>query len=274
MNRLLATLLLAWAAAVAAKESPPPGDEFTAALKAAVEKSKAGAYARARLINESAGRLATLTAALKDSDDDVRVSAAWAMRHCGDKARAVGPLTAALRDENFSVARAAAVSLKQFDAIEEPLRKLMAEKDSSLRWRGLINVDYMVLPALMGDVARLAATDPADFIRADAAWTLRHGTGPAVAEALVKCLADRCARVRAKARSSLLRGRVSAEVKRRGSPVRRSVLAKLVGILSSHRGQREATAAAVEVLTELVVTPIGADPARWRKLLASQEGGK
>lgn len=274
MKRILLAGLAVLSAGLAASQTPGVEQRLDLLLAGAVENTKAGARARARLVNQASKRVDELIEALKHEDDNVRVSAAWALRYSGKKKKVIAALTAALRDENFSVGRAAAVSLKQFAAAEEPLRKLMRDKDDAMRWRGMINAEHLALPALMDDVARLAVSDKVDFIRATSAWTLRHGTGPNVAEALVKCLADPHGWTRARARSSLLRGRVSAAVRRRGSPVRRRVLAGLLKILETHRGKAYATSAAVSVLNELVIQRIGADPARWRKVVASLEGEK
>jgi len=249
----------------AAAATQPGGAALTELLKTAAQNSRQGARARARLVNQASARVDELAAALKHEDDDVRVSAAWTLRQCGDK-RAVGPLTAALRDENFGVARAAAVSLKQFKAVEAPLRALMRDPDPAMRWRGMVNVDYLLLDSLMGDVAALAADDPVDFVRADAAWTLRHAAGPEVAEALVKCLADPSARTRYQAGIGL-RGKVARELMKPGSPARRRALEALVRILETHRGKPYATSSAVAKLTELVIEPLGTDPAKWRKFL-------
>ncbi len=249
----------------ASAATQPDGGALTELLKTAAQNSRQGARARARLVNQASAQVDRLVEALKHEDDDVRVSAAWTLRQCGDK-RAVGPLTAALRDENFSVARAAAVSLKQFGAVEVPLRALMRDPDPGLRWRGMINVDYLLLGNLMGDVAALAADDPVDFVRADAAWTLRHAAGPEVAEALVKCLADPSARTRYQAGIGL-RGKIAGELMKPGSPTRRRAMEALVKVLETHRGKPYATSAAVAKLTELVIEPLGTDPAKWRKFL-------
>lgn len=278
MTRTALAALLLLAAAQAAPDQPPEARPEAGVLKRAVENTPRGARARAVLTNEAGRRVDELVAALKHADDDVRVSAAWGLRYSANKAKAVGPLTAALRDENFSVARAAAVSLNHFDAAAGPLADLMADADSSMRWRGVINVDYVarqLSPAaramLSAKVAGLALGDPVDFIRTDSAWTLRHFAGEAVAEALTRCLADPSGRVRGRARDSLLRGAVSRELRRGGSPVRRRVLAALLEILESHRGKSHATQAAVNMLTELVVNLIGPSPARWRKLVETME---
>lgn len=274
MKRILLVALAVLSAGLAASQTPRAEQRLDLLLAGAVENTKAGARARAVVVNEAAKRVDELIEALKHEDDNVRVSAAWALRYSGKKKKVIAALTAALRDENFSVGRAAAVSLKQFAAAEEPLRELMRDKDDAMRWRGMINAEHLALPALMDDVARLAVSDRVDFIRATSAWTLRHGSGANVAEALVKCLADPHGWTRARARSSLLRGRASAAVRRRGSPVRRRVLAGLLKILETHRGKAYATSAAVSVLNELVIQRIGADPARWRKVVASLEGEK
>ncbi len=272
MRRALpAAVAVAVALAAAAAERT---DELTDLLRQATGRDRPGALARARLINEADARTGGLVAGLRHDDDVVRLAAAWALGHApaARKAMVVPALAAALSDENFSVARAAAVSLKAFDAVEGPLRDLLASPDSSLRWRAVINVDYLPLPGLCEDVAAVAVGDPVDFVRADAAWTLRHGSGAKVAEALVRCLADPYARVRQKARHSLLRGRVAAEVRRKGSPVRRRTLEALLKLLETHGDKPHAARAAVDVLNELVVRPIGADPAGWRRLVRSQEG--
>ena len=272
MKRSLLAAMALLSAGLAASEAPPKRLTTSELLAGAAENTKAGTWARARLVNEAAKRADELIAALKHEDDDVRVSAAWALRYAGKQEKVIAALERALRDENFSVGRAAAVSLGKFKAAEEPLRKLMRDSDHAMRWRGMINVEHLALAALMDDVARLAVGDEVDFIRATSAWTLRHGSGANVAEALVKCLADPHAWARARARNSLLGGKVSAEVKRRGSPVRRRVLAGLLKILETHRGKTYATSEVVSVLNELVIDRIGADPARWRKVVSSLEG--
>ena len=281
MRRLALCAVLALAAAQLGPIIPPPRQKTEQMLKLAVDTSSLGTRARARLTDQAAQRVNELVAALKHADDDVRVSAAWGLRFSASKEKAVAPLTAALLDENFSVSRAAAVSLNHFAAAAEPLRKLMAHADGSTRWRGVINVDYLAgqlspasRTALVDQLGKLAQSDPVDFIRADAAWTLRHFSGEGVAEALAKCLADPSGRVRWRARESLLKGGVSKELAKRGSAERQRVLAALLKILETHRGKPDAARAAVEVLTELVVQPIGADPAGWRKLVQAMEGGK
>lgn len=268
---LLAVLCLALAASGAA-EKPPAGRPMAQVLKSAVAGSRQGILARAVLRNEASARVDELVAALKHADDEVRVSAAWALRFSADR-KAVEPLIATLRDANFSVARAAAVSLKQFNAVEQPLRRLMRDSDSAMRWRGLINVDYMALARLMDDVAELAVNDPVDFVRADAAWTLRHASGPKVAEALMKCLADPNSRTRYHARIGL-RGRVAGELTKKGSPTRRKAIQTLLWVLEKHPGRPYAAAAAVERLTALVVSPLGTDPVKWRAFLKKVEGEK
>jgi len=274
MRRSLLAAVAILSAGMAASEAPPKRLGTPELLAGAVENTKAGAWARARLVNEASKRADELIAALKHEDDDVRVSAAWALRYAGKQEKVIAALERALRDENFSVGRAAAVSLNKFKAADEPLRRLMRDSDHAMRWRGMINVEHLRLTALMEDVARLAVSDEVDFVRAASAWTLRHGSGAKVAEALVKCLADPHGWTRARARSSLLGGKVSAAVKRRGSPVRRRVLGGLLKILETHRGKTHATSGAVSVLKELVIDRIGADPARWRKVVSSLEGGE
>lgn len=266
---ILAVLCLVLAGSGAA-ERPPAGPPIADALKAAVGDSRQGNRARAVLRNEAAARAGELIAALKHADDEVRVSAAWALRFSADK-KAIAPLVAALRDENFSVARAAAVSLKQFGAIEQPLRELMRDGDSAMRWRGMINVDYLVLADLMDDVADMAMNDPADFIRADAAWVLRHASGPKVAEALMKCLADVGARTRYQAGIGL-QGKVAGELMKTGSATRQKAIQTLLWILATHRDRPYAISAAVDRLTSLVVTPLGTDPGRWRAFVDKVEG--
>jgi HEAT repeat protein len=239
-------------------------------LKAAVGNAREGARARATLVNEASARAGELIAALKHEDDEVRLSAAWALRYSAQK-KAIPALVDALRDENFSVARAAAASLKEFKAVEQPLRRLMRDKDSAMRWRGLINVEYLVLQRLMGDVAELAMNDPVDFVRADAAWTLRHASGPKVAEALIKCLADPNSRARYHADIGL-RGRVGPELMKKGSAARKQAIATLLWILEKRKDRSYATDAAVGLLTRLLVDPLEADPAKWRAFLKKVEG--
>jgi len=276
---LLCGMLLLAATRPAPVQQPRPGIEQT--LKHAVEDTPRGNLARARLKNEAAQRIEELAAGLRHVDDDVRVSAAWALRFSADKQKAVPPLAAALLDENFSVSRAAAVSLNHFDAAAEHLRKLMKHPITQMRWRGVINVDYTAgqlqaksRTALMEDVGQLALGDPVDFIRADAAWTLRHGSGELVAEVLVNCLADPAAAVRWRARESLLKGGVSQALRQPDSAVRGRSLEALLKVLETQRGKSYATQAAAELLAELVVKPIGSDPVRWRKLVETLEGGK
>ena len=268
---VLAALGLLVASALAAKE-PPAGPPMAETLKTATADSRAGNRARAVLRNEASVRVDELAAALRHADDEVRVSAAWALRFSADT-KAVAPLQAALRDENFSVSRAAGESLKQFKAVEGPLRTLMRDSDPSMRWRGMINVDHLALTDLMEDVAELAMNDPVDFVRADAAWTLRRGSGPKVAEALVMCLADPSARTRYQAGIGL-RGKVAGELMKRGSPTRKKAIAALLRILEEHGDRPYATAAAVERLTGLIVRPLGSDPAKWRALLSKVEDGE
>lgn len=279
MRRLLLAGLLAGIVDLGPAQQPAEKPPLGETLKAAVGSEREGARARAVLVNEASARVNELIAALKHEDDDVRVSAAWALRYCASK-QAVGPLAAALRDENFSVARAAAVSLNQFKAAERPLRELMGDKDPAMRWRGMINVDYVVgqLPAgsrkrLLDDVAGLAMNDPVDFVRADSAWTLRHAGGPKVAEALMKCLADPDPRTRYQAGIGL-RGAVATELMRKGSPTRKQAVATLLWILENRRDRPQATAAAVDRLTALVIEPLGTHPGRWRDFLKKVEGEK
>ena len=113
-----------------------------------------------------------------------------------------------------------------------------------------MNAEYMKLQGLMEGVADLALSDPVDFIRADAAWTLRHAGGQRVVETLIKCLADPYARTRRHARIAL-RGAVAAELAKERSPVRERALETLIWVLANHGDKPYATSQAVELLTKL-----------------------
>ncbi len=241
-------------------------------LKKAAEDSREGSRARARLTNEAATRVDELIAALRDADDEVRLSAAWALRHSANR-KAVKPLAAALRDENFSVARAAAESLRQFGAVQQPLRELMRDSDPAIRWRGVINVDHLALAELSDEVAELAMNDPVDFIRADAAWTLRRAAGPKVAEALVKCLADPSSRTRDRAGIGL-RGKIADELLTKGSPARQKAIETLLWVVETQGERPYALQAATEKLIELLTRPLGTDAAKWRAFVEKVEAAR
>jgi len=278
MKRIALGALLVLAATGAATTTPK-AQTIASLCKQAVANTPAGARARAMLVNRAAGQADAVVAAVKHDDDEVRVSAAWALRHVADRSKAVPALTAALRDENFSVARAAAVSLNQrFAAAEKPLRDLMADADPAMRWRGMINVDHLagqLAPAsrdrLLADVAKLATSDPAEYVRADAAWVLRHGAGPDVAEALVRCLARPDGRTRYHARVGLRGRRIAAELMDPDSPTRRRAIETLLETLRTHKGRPHATSGAVEYLTQLLTRPLGADADKWEALLTKAE---
>jgi len=270
MRRVLLAATFLLAASVGGAELQPDRLSTVDLLRQATEQSTQGDRARAKLTDEASARVNELIEALEYEDDDVRVSAAWGLRYAGHR-KVVAPLIESLRDANFGIGRAAAVSLRQFQSPEQPLRDMMRDADPKLRWRALMNAEYMKLQGLMEEIAGLALRDPVDFIRADAAWTLRHAGGQEVVETLIKCLADPYARTRRHARIAL-RGAVAAELAKEGSPVRERALETLLWVLANHGDKPYATSQAVELLTKLAVERLGTDPHKWRELLKTQEG--
>lgn len=198
-----------------------PGQSLRVILAEGAGNGESAARARAWLTNRAAELTDEIAAALADGDDDARVTAAWALRHAAsNRPNAYAPLVRALRDPNFGVARMATVSLKEAGGpVDQALREQMADADTPMRWRAVMNADYINLRALDAELAALAARDPSPMVRADAVNALRGAKSPEALAAVARAVGDEHARTRNLAEAD----KISVTTKEFADQVERSV---------------------------------------------------